>query len=93
VVLLTSLPLRDGFPLSDGTCFSHTHLLETLYLLLAHPPSRDGTCYNVIRSYQSYTPSVVSRSTCPRGRGSSSSSFSHDDFVPFPPLSSEPMDF
>jgi hypothetical protein len=49
--------------------------------------------HDIIRSYQSYTHSVMARSTCPRGRGSSSSGPTYDDFIPFPPLSSEPVDF
>jgi hypothetical protein len=84
-----------------GWCYSHLFRLGTGSHFQTVPVSRASTFsrryiwwyYNVIRSYQSYTPSVVTRSTCPRGRGSSSSSFSHDDLVPFPPLSLEPVDF
>jgi hypothetical protein len=34
MVLLASLSLRDGLPLSDGAYFSCTHLLEALYLVV-----------------------------------------------------------
>jgi hypothetical protein len=84
-----------------GWCYSHLFRLGTGSHFQTVPASRTPTFsrryiwwyYNVIRSYQSYTPSVVVRSTCPRDRGSSSSSLSYDDFISFPLLSSVPVDF
>jgi Plant mobile domain len=84
-----------------GWCYSHLFRLETGSCFQIVPTSRASTFsrryiwwyYDAIRSYQSYTPSVMARSTCPRDRDSSSSSLSYDDFISFPPLSSEPVDF
>jgi hypothetical protein len=84
-----------------GWCYSHLFRLGTGSRFQMVPTSRAPTFsrryiwwyYDAIRSYQSYTPSVMARSTCPRDRGSSSSSLSYDDFISFPPLSSESVDF
>jgi hypothetical protein len=97
--------LRPEFLAADleglGWCYSHLFRLGIGSHFQTVPASRAPTFsrryiwwyYNVIRSYQSYTPSVVVHSTCPRDRGSSSSSLSYNDFISFPPLSSEPVDF
>jgi hypothetical protein len=84
-----------------GWCYSYLFRLETGSRFQMVPTSRAPTFsrryiwlyHDAIRSYQSYTPSVMARSTCPRDRGSSSPGLSYDDFIPFPPLSSEPVDF
>jgi hypothetical protein len=84
-----------------GWCYSHLFRLETGSHFQMVPTSRAPTFsrryiwwyHDTICSYQSYIPSVMARSTCPRGRGSSSSGPTYDDFIPFPPLSLEPIDF
>jgi hypothetical protein len=64
-----------------GWCYSHLFRLEIDSHFQMVPTSRAPTF------------SVMTRSTCPRGRGSSSSGLSYDDFISFPPLSSELVDF
>jgi hypothetical protein len=84
-----------------GWCYSHLFCLETGSHFQIVSASRVPTFstryiwwyYDAICSYQSYTHSLMTRSTCPRGRGSSSSGPIYDDSISFPPLSSEPVDF
>jgi hypothetical protein len=84
-----------------GWFYSHLFRLETGSHFQMVPASHAPTFsrhyiwwyHDVIRSYQSYTPSVMAHNTCPRGRGSSSSDPTDDDFILFHLFFSEPVDF
>jgi hypothetical protein len=84
-----------------GWCYTHLFQLGTgahckivsTSRILTFPRHYQQWYYDVIRSYQSYTPLVVVRSTCPRdGQILLDGTISHDH-CPFSDIVVEPVDF
>jgi hypothetical protein len=84
-----------------GWCYTHIFRLgtDTRYQMVS--TSRTSTFsrryqqwyYEAIHSYQSYTPPVVARSTCPRDRHALLGGTVSRDHSSFPDIAIEPVDF